>query len=233
MRTARAEARRVVHKVTAEWPTIQPERKSHESFDRNLRIVLLSSISMAENVSLIEQFVATLNARGLESRFDRDVPRELREKEVNGGMFEWKIRRSDDPNAWVAELEGKLLFRFPPLYRELITRYRFAEFEVGPIMFLANTGTPDYYELADVIFRDKHLYPTLLEKGLIQFGKQAGGGYDPICFDLTRAVGTDAPIVQLDHEGVLIYERIRVLDEIAPTFKCFVEQVIDGRYSAG
>jgi hypothetical protein len=187
---------------------------------------------MAEATTLIERFVATLNELGLEPGFDDDVPPELRTKEVNGDMFEWKIR-SADPNPWVAGLEDKLPFRLPSLYRELITRYRFAEFKVGSVMFLANTGFPVFSELADVIYRDKHLYPTLLEKGLIQFGKKAGGSYDPICFDAARTVGGDAPIVQLDHEDALLNKRIRVLDEIAPTFKRFVERVIAGRHSTG
>jgi hypothetical protein len=187
---------------------------------------------MAETATLIEQFVATLNEHGLEPRFDDDVPPELRTKDVNGDMFEWEIR-SADPNPWVAGLEDKLPFRLPSLYRELITKYRFAEFEIGSVMFLANTGTPVFNELAEVIFRDKHLYPTLHEKGLIQFGKDAGGGYNPICFDMARTVGDDAPVVQLDHEDVLVNKRIRVLNEIAPTFKRFVEQVIAGRHPIG
>jgi hypothetical protein len=184
---------------------------------------------MAEVATLIGQFVATLNEHGFEPQFDDDVSPELRTKEVNGNMFEWEIR-SADPNPWVAGLEDKLPSRLPSLYRELITNYRFAEFEVGSVMFLANTGTPVFNELADVIFRDKDLYPTLLEKRLIQFGKKAGGSYDPICFDMARAAGGDAPVVQLDHECVLINKRIRVLNEIAPTFKQFVEQVIAGRH---
>jgi hypothetical protein len=126
---------------------------------------------------------------------------------------------------WVTELEEKLPFRLPSLYRELISKYRFAEFEVGPVMFLANTGTPVFNELADVIFRDKHLYPTLLENRLIQFGKQAGGGYDPICFDMAQSIEDDAPAVQIDHEDVLVNRQIRVVDEIAPTFKSFLELV--------
>ncbi len=187
---------------------------------------------MDEAKTLIERFVATLNERGLEPLSDVEVPLELRTKEVNDGWAEWKICPGG-PNSWVATLEAKLPLRLPSLYRELITNYRFAEFEVGPVMFLANTGAPVWHELTDVIFRDKHLYPTLLERGLIQFGKVAGGGYDPICFDLARPVGGDAPMVQLDHEDVLIRNQIRVVSEIAPTFKRFVEQVTVGRHSMG
>lgn len=187
---------------------------------------------MGDTATLIERFVATLNERGLEPLFDLDVPAELRKGQTDIGMFEWKIR-SAEPNPWVAELEARLPFRLPSLYRELIAGYRFAEFEVGPVMFLANTGTPVHNELADVIFRDKFLHPTLLEKGLIQFGRAARGSYDPICFDLARRVEKDAPIVRVDHEEVLIRERTLILTEIAPTFKDFVEQVIADRQSIG
>lgn len=122
-----------------------------------------------------------------------------KEARANWNMFEWKFRPAD-PNRWVAALEDKLPFRLPTLYRELITRYRFAESEVGPVTFLATTGTPVWNELVEVIFRDKQLYPALLEKGLIQFGNQAAGGYDPTCFDVARPAADGAPIVQLDHE---------------------------------
>jgi hypothetical protein len=187
---------------------------------------------MIETAKLIQQFVRTLNERGLEPLFDREVPPELRGKQLSdiSGMYEWRICSSEE-NPWVSPLEEKLPFRFPPLYHELISGYRFAEFEIGPIMFLANTGTAVFNELADVMFRDRNLSPTLMKNGLLQFGRQAGGGYDPICFDMKRRVKDDAPVVRIDHEDVLIRNRLRVLAEIAPTFEHFVEQVIAGRHS--
>jgi hypothetical protein len=144
-------------------------------------------------------------------------------------MFEWKIRASGN-NDWVSTLEALLPYPFPALYRELISRYRFAEFEVGPVMFLANTGTDVNQELSRCIFADKGLYPVLLEEGFVQFGKKAGGGYDPVCFAMTRSECGDAPIVQIDHEDVLTRNRIRVVAEIAPSFRVFAEGVIAGDF---
>jgi len=182
---------------------------------------------MNGSASIIDKFVKTLNEKGLEPLFEDAVPSELRTKELAdiSGMFEWKIR-SAEANPWVVALQQRLPSPFPPLYYELISRYRFAEFEFGPIMFLANTGTSVFNELSDVIFRDKGLFPLLLQHGLIQFGKQAGGGYDPICFDMPQRAHGDAPVVQIDHEDVLIRNKIRKVKQIAPNFAEFVEQVI-------
>jgi hypothetical protein len=187
---------------------------------------------MASHTQLIERFVAALNEHGLEPLFGDQVPPELRGKELAqiGRMYEWRIRSAKE-NPWVPALEQRLPFRFPRLYHGLIAGYRFAEFEIGPVMFLANTGTSVFNELADVMFRDRHLSPTLMQNGLLQFGKQAGGGYDPICFDMARRVKGDAPVVQIDHEEVLIRSRIRVLAAIAPTFEKLMEDVIAGRHS--
>jgi len=40
----------------------------------------------------------------------------------------------------------------------------------------------------------------------------------------------DAPIVQIDHEDVLIRNRIQVTKEIARTFRALVERVIAGEF---
>lgn len=156
---------------------------------------------MIETAKLIQQFVTTLNERGLEPLFDREVPPELRGKQLSdiSGMYEWRICSTEE-NPWVPPLEEK-------------------------------AGTAVFNELADVMFRDRNLSPTLMKNGLLQFGRQAGGGYDPICFDMKRRVKDDAPVVRIDHEDVLIRNRLRVLAEIAPTFEHFVEQVIAGRHS--
>ncbi|HVP42007.1 MAG TPA: hypothetical protein VMS96_01165 [Terriglobales bacterium] len=183
---------------------------------------------------LIEEFVAALNSNGLEPLFDDDVPQELRTKELSdiSDMFEWEIRPAES-NPWVAALEDLLPHSFPMLYRSLIVHYRFAEFEAGPIMFFANTGTDVFHELSRCIVADEGMYPLLHRHGFLQFGQQSGGGYDPVCFDTKRGKQGDAPVVQLDHEDVLTRDRIRVVAEIAPSFEQFVRRVISGEYWTG
>jgi hypothetical protein len=184
---------------------------------------------MTDN-ALIDRFVETLNARGFESLPEGEVPAELRVGVPNDFEWcDWKIRAVDS-NSWVTGLEQSLApYRFPNLYLSLISRYRFAEFEAGPIMFLANTGQGVFHELASCIFKDRFMSPVLLNQGLLQFAKPDSVNYDPICFAAAKMKNGDAPIVQIDHEDILSFNRKgRIVAEIAPSFRHFVDQVIAG-----
>jgi hypothetical protein len=180
--------------------------------------------------ALIDRFVEILNARGFESLPPEEVPVELRTGSVEPSEWcDWKIRPADH-NPWVADLQESVLpHGFPAPFLSFISRYRFAEFEIGPIMFFANTGKDVYYELDARIFGDRYMSPVLLEQGLLQFGKPHSGDYDPICFATERMKDGDSPIVQIDHEDILSRNRKgRVVAEIAPSFRHFVQGVIAG-----
>lgn len=129
---------------------------------------------MDETAELVGTFVTALNSRGLEPLFDRDVPPELRTKELADipDMFEWEIRPTNF-TPWLAPLETRLPSPFPSLYRFLITRFKFAEFEVGPVMFFANTGQQEvFHDISRSLFADEGMYPVLLRNGFMQFGQQ-------------------------------------------------------------
>ena len=98
-------------------------------------------------------------------------------------------------------------------------------------MFFANTGQALFYELSNKVFRDKGMFPTLQKNGFLQFGNPFEPNYDPICFAMQHRKNDDAPIVQLDHEEILIRERIRIVKEIAPSFKKFLRQVIAEKFA--
>lgn len=187
---------------------------------------------MDDTAELVGSFVTALNSRGLEPLLDRDVPPDIRTKELADvpHMFEWEIRPTTD-TPWLASLETRLPAPFPYLYRFLITHFKFAEFEVGPVMFFANTGQQDvFHDISRSLFADEGMYPVLLRNGLIQFGQQAGGGYDPVCFDMKVRRNNDAPIVQLDHEDILIRNQVRIVKHIAPSFRDLLDRVIAGEF---
>jgi hypothetical protein len=48
---------------------------------------------------------------------------------------------------------------------------------------------------------------------------------------MQRRTRDDAPIVQLDHEEMLIRNRIRVVQEVAPTFTVFMQRAIAEKFS--
>jgi len=191
--------------------------------------VTLLSKSAKDVDALVDEFVRYLNQAGFQPRFPDDVPEELRTSEASYGMFHWGIRPASS-NPWVDELANKLPRVFPAPYQSLIRRYRFCTFQVGPAMFFANTGQGLFNELSRKVFGDKGLYPTLHKNGYLEFGKADETNYDPVCFAMQRRQKDDAPVVQLDHEEILIRSRIRIVKEIAPSFEVFLQQAISEKF---
>jgi hypothetical protein len=186
--------------------------------------------AVAENEdALVDAFVAYLNAAGFEPKFPDAVPEELRTSGAEYDMFHWQIR-SAPFNAWVEELDERLPQRWPTPFRSLIQRYRFCNFEIGPLMLFANSGHPLFYELSDRVLKDKGIFPTLHKNGFLQFGLPHEANYDPVCFDMKRRNRDDAPIVQLDHEEILQWSCIRVVQEIAPSFAQFIQRAMADRF---
>lgn len=179
--------------------------------------------------NLVNAFVAYLNAAGFEPKFPHEVPEELRTSAAEYDMFNWQIR-SAEVNPWIEELGKKLPQRWPKPFKSLVQRYRFCNFEIGPLMLFANTGHDLFYELSDRILRDKGIFPTLHKNGFLQFGLPHETNYDPVCFDMKRRNRDDAPIVQLDHEEILQWSRIRVVREIAPSLAQFMQRAMAERY---
>ena len=180
---------------------------------------------------LAESFVSFLNTQSFEAKNPDEIPVKLRgPASPDMDRFTWKVLPSP-ANPWVQPLEEKLPRRFPEVFHALISEYQFCDFEVGPIMFFANTGEPVFHELCRRMFLDKAMSPFLLSKGYLQFGTAAGGHYDPVCFAQRGLKDkTESRIVRLDHEEILINNRIKVMTEIAPSIENFIERAIQGEF---
>jgi hypothetical protein len=72
----------------------------------------------------------------------------------------------------------------------------------------------------------------LIKNGYVQLAKAMGGHYDPVCFDSSSRKNRDYRIVKIDHEEILCNYRIKVVSEIAPSFRALVLQAVE-RASAG
>jgi hypothetical protein len=75
--------------------------------------------------------------------------------------------------------------------------------------------------------KDKGLWETPIPNGYIQFGKGPAMDYDPVCFDVSSRNNRDNRIVKIDHEEILCNYRIKVVSEIAPSFRVLVLQTIE------
>ena len=176
----------------------------------------------------IDLFVQRINSSDMEPFDEDEVPIFLREGDWDEhGHYKWKVRRKD-LRGRITDLEKRLPSGFPPSFRSLITRYAFLPFEVGPIMLYGNTGEDTSWELTTKMFSDSFMSSFLLQRGFIQFGNPYFYNYDPVCFDSTRAVRSEYPIIQFDHEAILCNSKVHVVKKISPSFLEFAEEFING-----
>ncbi len=128
---------------------------------------------------------------------------------------------------WIEGLEAKLPKRFPASFRSLLMRYSFPSFDAGGLSFFANTGTGSDEELSVAIFKDQVIAPTLLKAGYIQFARPESGSYDPICFAAQQSASNrEFPVVRIDHESILCFERINSPQLVADSFYKFASDFV-------
>jgi hypothetical protein len=143
------------------------------------------------------------------------------------GFGKWHPVRQATDRASLESLYATLPFRLPPLYEQLILSYRWAEVDLNGYRLLANPPGEDLSGVLSESLRDKHLFPTLLKHGYLQFAKGEDMDYDPVCFDCKRRrKNGDSPVVKIDHEEILCNERLVVVRETAAGFRELVQQTI-------
>jgi hypothetical protein len=122
------------------------------------------------------------------------------------------------------DLETRLSFGLPYLYRKLIDAYEFFPFEIGSIEFFGSFGgKDDPDDISSRLFLDPAFVSVLLPGRLFHFARPATGSYDPLCVDLSTPGATDGPIVQLDHEAILCSSKVRVVTRVARSLQQFME----------
>ena len=131
-----------------------------------------------------------------------------------------------DPSA-LEPLCAKRPARPPSLYEHLVLSYRWADVDLETFTLLANPPSEGLSGLLQRIIRDKGLGETLIPNGYIQFGKDTDMDYDPVCFDISSRKNHDYRIVKIDHEEILCSYRIKVVSEIAPSFRALVLEKIE------
>jgi len=161
---------------------------------------------------LIEEYVATF------PRYDDDFA-----EDPSGDPLKETVVKFATPEAELAALEAELPLPFPPLFRALLLNYRYDAVDLNGYSLLANPWGIDFNDLKKNLFCDEHLWPVLLKNGFVQLGKgEKFSDYDPVCFDASAKMA----VVKLDHEEILMHERIEVVRKLAASFRELVEQTI-------
>lgn len=114
----------------------------------------------------------------------------------------------------------------PRAFEHLVTHYAWLEIDLCVARLFDNPpgAGPDLY--AKQMFQDPVLNNTLLPARYIRFALAPDSCYDPICFDLNRMTGDDCPIVQIEHESVLCYDKIGDIQTLYPSLRAMMWHVI-------
>src|SRR5262249_22206276 len=124
---------------------------------------------------------------------------------------------------WIAAFEARLPFRLPTSYGSLVSRYRFDPFERGGLRLFGNLGDGSREDLIWAAPDDSFLWKALVTAGLLQIGRLDTGSYDPVCLDGRQMKSRrEYPLVLLDHEAALQFERIVVTRRIDQSFLSFM-----------
>lgn len=188
---------------------------------------------------LVDRFVLHVNTHEREPISVNDAPASVLEGPSDEyGYSDWRIRPYEKID-WIDAVEQRLPFRFPYLYRSLVTRYIFPSFcvklsRVQEIQFLANTpeGAADH-ELRDRLFWNDTMMEPLLAHGYLCFANPTDGAmFDPLCFDMNRLTGCDDhPIVRFNHDQLFkrVYKKIKMkyLFEVTPSLEEVFLKVIE------
>jgi hypothetical protein len=129
---------------------------------------------------------------------------------------------------WVADIEAALPMGLPRSYQSLIRRYSFPALDLNCVTLFGNTGERLDSELAAHVRPDRGtLQEVLLPAGYIQIGRPDTGDFDAICFDTNAKVGNrEYPVVRIDHEQILCNGRVKVVEQVWPSFLRMAEQIL-------
>jgi hypothetical protein len=151
--------------------------------------------------TLIERFAAVLSRRGV-------------------GV----TRVSSTP--WLKGFLVHVPARLPRSYEYFLRHYRFSPFCLSGVDFYSNLGDDGTSDLVVAAMADRALHSVCFANLMVPIGRPAEGSYDPICFDL-REGGREAPLVRVDHEEVLVHDRVTVTGRISESILQLIQDVVD------
>jgi hypothetical protein len=137
----------------------------------------------------------------------------------------WHPRRLAAPRVRIDGL--RRVGRLPQLFESFAETYAWLDVDLRICRLFANPPSTDCVDLSTAMFADPVLNNTLLPLRLVRFALAPDCCYDPVCFDLSNFDGDDCPIVRLEHESILMHDRIDKCEVIFDSFRDLVQAVID------
>ena len=181
---------------------------------------------MADDVALIQRFVDSFQ-RLDDSTYTADEPPPaaltLGPAPDDWNTIRWAPASITSPPESIGDLPHHE--SLPTLYRQLALSYRWMSVDLEIVRLLGNPPGDGLQPLANLMTSDPVLQNTLAPNGYVRFA-MAPDCYDPICFDVNRAADDDCPIVRLNHESILMHDRIGDVSTVFDSFRDLVLAVL-------
>jgi hypothetical protein len=139
---------------------------------------------------------------------------------------------AEDNTSRLVLFESKLPKRLPASFASFLRRYTFPSFDVLGISFFGWESDLSPY-IAEASAPKGSLSELLLPHGYVQVGQPDIGSFDAVCFDLNqKSQNRECQIVQIDHEDILCNWKIRVSDNLWPSFVKLMETTLSATDAA-
>ena len=144
-----------------------------------------------------------------------------------------RVTKPRGPSA-LADFYLEVPLRFPAVFERLCISHSWNKAVVGEVALAANPGGPTLQGLPKSVRYDSGLWAYLLPRGYLIFGRMSGGRWDPCAFNMNESSGADAPVVRVDHEEILSFERLGKPAMLASGFESLLEPHLEsGRRTKG
>ena len=117
--------------------------------------------------------------------------------------------------------------RLPQLFELFAGSFAWLDVDLRICRLFANPPATDFVAFSTAMFSDPVLNNTLLPLRLVRFALASDCCYDPVCFDLSAFDGDDCPVVRLEHESILMHDRVGKREVIFDSFRDLIRNVID------
>jgi hypothetical protein len=128
---------------------------------------------------------------------------------------------------WIHSAQAVLSFELPPCFLELMCSYSFSEFRIHQFHHYDNYAGNEYWCWPAALVGDAAILEIYNRHRFLPIGQPEEGNYDRICLDLSRLKRGDCPLVQLDHEAMLLKDKIEIIAELAPSYRTLVAKVLE------
>jgi len=128
---------------------------------------------------------------------------------------------------WIDQVQERLPFKLPACFTDFVCHYAFTDFEIRRLHHYDNYDGNEEWCWHVALFRDKPIFEVCAAHLFLPIGQPELGNYDRVCLDLTRLKSGDCPVVQLDHEAILLKEKVEIVAELAPSYKKLIATVLN------